>query len=100
MTFTPVLVKPPALVPTRGELLKIARNRAGISVTRMAAELECSVATVGNYESGRTHAKAPVVATYARLTGYPEDELRGPDDGGASGLPITASRCIELLAAA
>ena len=72
---------------TFGDRLRKAREHAGVSTDEMAAVLEVSARTIGNYENERTPVKGPVIKEWAMRCGVPVEWLRSgtvptPDPGG------------------
>ena len=61
---------------TFGDRLRKAREHAGVSTDEMAAVLEVSVRTIGNYENERTPVKGPVIKEWAMRCGVPYEWLR------------------------
>jgi len=53
-----------------GTLLHLARNRAGLSLRRLAERSGTSHATIAAYEAGRVHPSLPVVERITRAAGF------------------------------
>src|SRR4029077_20727315 len=65
--------------------LRKARETAGFSKEDLAAALEVSRSTVGNYENGKVRPQPIVVKMWAMITGVPVEWIRTgttPPDGG------------------
>lgn len=65
---------------TLGDRLRKARESAGMSSSDMAATLDVSRNTIGNYESGRTHPATLAIRAWALATGVREEWLRARPD--------------------
>lgn len=83
---------------TFGDRLRKAREHAGVTTEEMAAAVDVSTRTVGNYENDRTPVRGPVVKVWAMRTGVPVEWLltgrsdETPDDGG-SDLGVSTTAC-------
>lgn len=63
--------------------LKAARQGAGITIERAAAECGCSVRTVARAESGESTPRVPLLQEMARVYGVSFDDLMHEGHGSA-----------------